>query len=75
MKLDRCPICKLDDLPKLVLRIQCLALNPEACPEIRKGGGGKNLKVFFLFFNFKGGPAQKIAEKIKYPTKKVAKYI
>ena len=47
-----------------------------ACPGIRKeGGGGENLRGFFLLFNFsRGGPAQKIAEKLIFPTKKVAKY-
>ena len=46
------------------------------CPAIRKGGGAQNLKAFFfLLFNFSGGgPAQKIAEKIIFSTKKVAKY-
>ena len=41
------------------------------------GGGGKNLKGFFFFwlFNFsREGPAQKIADKIIFPSKKVAKY-
>ena len=42
------------------------------------GGGGQNLKAFFFFFllfNFSGGgPAQKIAEKMIFFTKKVAKY-
>ena len=39
-------------------------------------GGGENLKgFFFLPFNFsREGPAQKIADKIIFPTKKVAKY-
>ena len=38
--------------------------------------GAQNLKLFFLLFNFSGGggPAQKIAEKIIFSTKKVAKY-
>ena len=43
-----------------------------ACPRIIKGGGGKNLKGFFLaiqFFRGVGGPAQKMM----FPTKKVAK--
>ena len=38
-------------------------------------GGGKNLKglFFFLLFNFsREGPAQKIADKIIFPSKKVA---
>ena len=39
------------------------------------GGGGENLKVFFFAFQFiKGGPAQKIAEKMIFPIKKVSKY-
>ena len=48
-----------------------------ACPGIRKrGGGGQNLKAFFFFaFQFfRGGPAQKLAEKMTFSTKKVAKY-
>ena len=48
-----------------------------ACPGIRKrGGGAQNLKGFFFFaFQFfrVGGPAQKIAEKMIFLTKKVAK--
>ena len=52
---------------------------PVACPGIRKerGGGCENLKVFFFCFSIfqqGGGPAQKIAEKMIFPTKKVAKY-
>ena len=48
---------------------------PVACPGIRKGGGGgENLKGFFFIFNIQGGPAQKIADKMTFPTKKVAKY-
>ena len=44
-----------------------------ACPGIRRGA--KNLKgLFFAFQFFKGGPAQKIAEKMIFQTKKVAKY-
>ena len=49
-----------------------------ACPGIRKGGGGggqKSERLFFLFFNFlRGDPAQKTAEKMIFPTKKVAKF-
>ena len=52
-----------------------------ACPGIRKGGGPKSESLFFFFFFFfcfsifrGGGPAQKIAEKMILPTKKVAKY-
>ena len=48
-----------------------------ACPGIRKGGGAKIWKpFFFLLFNFLGGggPAQEIAEKMIFPTEKVAKY-
>ena len=37
-------------------------------------GGGENLNFFFVFQYFKGGPAQKIADKMIFPTKKVAKY-
>ena len=45
-------------------------------------GGAQNLKAFFFFFfffllfNFSwGGPAQKLAEKMTFSTKKVAKYM
>ena len=38
------------------------------------GGGQKSERLFFSFQYFKGGPAQKIADKIIFPTKKVAKY-
>ena len=43
---------------------------------VRGGGGGENLKgFFFLLFNFsREGSAQKIADQIIFPTKKVAKY-
>ena len=39
-------------------------------------GGAQNLKAFFFAFQFfRGwGPAQKIAEKMIFSTKKVAKY-
>ena len=40
---------------------------------VRGGGGGENLKVFLFFFAFQYCPAQKIAAKIIFPTKKVAK--
>ena len=37
------------------------------------GGGAKSERIFFLLFNFsREGPAQKIADKIIFPTKKVA---
>ena len=46
-----------------------------ACPGIRKRGGPKSESLFFLLFNFSGGgPAQKLAEKMMFSTKKVAKY-
>ena len=46
-----------------------------ACPGIRKRGGPKSESFFFLLFNFSGGgPAPKIAEKLIFSTKKVAKY-
>ena len=50
-----------------------------ACPGICKGGW-QNLKafillfIFFAFQVFRGGPAKKIAEKMAFSTKKVAKY-
>ena len=38
-------------------------------------GGGQNLKSLFLLFNFsEWGAAQKMAEKMIFSTKKVAKY-
>ena len=40
-------------------------------------GGAQNLKAFFFFFFFNfsgGGPAQKLAEKMTFSTKKVAKH-
>ena len=42
-----------------------------ACPGI-PNGGPENLKVFLVFFS-RGGPAQKIVQKMIFPTKKVAK--
>ena len=37
-------------------------------------GGAQNLKAFFFYYYFSGGgPAQKIAEKMIFSTKKVAK--
>ena len=47
-----------------------------ACSGIRKrGGGAKSESLFFLLFNFSGGgAAEKIAEKMIFFTKKVAKY-
>ena len=63
---------------KVCLLFKLHYYNAVACPRIRKGGGPENLKVFFvcLFFQFVngGGGAQKIAEKMILPTKKVAKY-
>ena len=58
-------------------------LRSGACPGIRKRGA-QNLKaffyyfffiLFFLLFNFSAGaPAQRLAEKLTFSTKKVAKY-
>ena len=47
--------------------------------EFVRGGGPKSKSLFFFIFFFafqflRGGPAQKIAEKIIFSTKKVAKY-
>ena len=46
--------------------------------EFVRGGGPKSEAFFFFFllFNFSGGggPAQKLAEKMTFSTKKVAKY-
>ena len=57
--------------------IKYLGFISGACPGIRKGGA-QNLKAFFFFFFafqfFRGGSAQKIAEKMIFSTKKVAKY-
>ena len=46
-----------------------------ACPGISKGGA-ENLKGFLFCFSIfqGGGPAQQIAEKMIFPTTKVAKY-
>ena len=42
--------------------------------EFLRGGGRKSERLFFYFFYFSrgGGPAQKIAEKMIFPTEKVA---
>ena len=54
-----------------------------ACPGLHKGVGGgggggggacENLKRLFCFSIFQRGAAQKIADKIIFQTKKVAKY-
>ena len=44
--------------------------------EFVRGGGRKFESLFFLHYNFSrgGGPAQKIGEKMIFPTEKVAKY-
>ena len=43
--------------------------------EFVRGGGRKSERIFFLLFNFsREGSAQKIADKITFPTEKVAKY-
>ena len=48
--------------------------------EFVRGGGPKSESLFFFFFFFfafqffRGGPAQKISEKIIFSTKKVTKY-
>ena len=51
---------------------------PGACPGIRKRGGPKSEFFLFFFFCFSlfqgGGPAQKLADKKTFSTKKVAKY-
>ena len=42
---------------------------------VEGGGERKSESLFFSLFNFsRGGPTQKIAEKMIFPTKKVAKY-
>ena len=41
--------------------------------EFVRGGGGRKSESFFVFFAFQYCPAQKIAAKIIFPTKKVAK--
>ena len=51
------------------------AINQARVQEFVRGGGAQNLKVFFCFsIFFGGGAAQKIAEKIIFSAKKVAKY-
>ena len=54
------------------------SLKPGACPGIGKGGGLKSENFFFFFFAFQsfsgGGPAENIAEKMIFSTKKAAKY-
>ena len=52
------------------------AINQARVQEFVRGGGAQNLKVFFCFsiFFWGGGAAQKIAEKMIFSTKKVAKY-
>ena len=56
-------------------------VNEQARVQEFAGGGAQNLKAFFFFFFFffiftfsGGGPAQKLAEKKTFSTKKVAKY-
>ena len=44
-----------------------------ACPGIRKRGGPKSFFFFAFQFFRGGGPAQKLAEKMIFSTKKVAK--
>ena len=42
----------------LNLKTMSLLLQSVACPGIRKGGGGENLKVFFFGFSIlQGGPS------------------
>ena len=45
--------------------------------EFVRWGGPENPKAFFLVFNISrgGGPAQKIADNMIFPTNKVAKYM
>ena len=51
-----------------------VALYSVACPGIRKGEGGGEGFFLLLLFNFaRGGPAQNIAEKIIFLTKKSSK--
>ena len=44
------------------------------CPGIGKGGGRKSERFFCLSIFQGGGAAPKTAEKLIFPTKKVAKY-
>ena len=71
----------VDPLPLLISNsFARIPLSSGACPGIRKGGWGQNLKPYFFFFFFAfqffrgGGPAQNAAEKMIFSPKKVTKY-
>ena len=72
MTIDLQFLARKNEMLKLVIRL-CRG----ACPGIHKRGGPKSESLFF-FFCFSlfqgGGPAQKLAEKNTFSTKKVAKY-
>ena len=52
------------------------AINQARVQEFVRGGGGAKSEVFFFCFSIfrRWGAAQKIAEKMIFSTKKVAKY-
>ena len=54
-------------------RIKNPAQTQARVQEFVRGGGGQNLKAFFLLSIFQGGGGE-IGEKIIFATKKVAKY-
>ena len=59
-------------------KIKIMLIHQARVQEFVRGGGAQNLKAFFFFFfafqYFRGGPTQKIAEKMIFSTEKVAKY-
>ena len=56
---------------------RCVDIQARVQEFVRGGGGGQNLKAFiFLLLNYSGGgAAQKMGEKMIFPTKKVSKYM
>ena len=72
---------KFEKLPFIPFTIYTLLINDlQARVQEFARGGAQNLKAFFFFFFafqfFRGGgPAQIIAEKMIFSTKKVAKYM
>ena len=63
--------------PTLANNISSTVNHTGACPGIRKRGGPKSESLFFFFFFafqfFRGGPDQKLAEKMTISTKKSSK--
>ena len=69
--------CSHQQNNRLIINLSYI-LYAGACPGIRKRGGPKSESLFFFFFFFfcfsifqGGGPAQKLAEKMTFSTKKV----